>query len=145
MGLKISLDTNVFISIHNNKPDSSSCVTILEVAEKNGWECWISVIAISEMLVGYYNQRSFSEAEQFVLLMQKNYNVQSINLQVAQLGAKLRSEFRLKLPEALILASGMVNNVEIIISNDIKMQQDFPIPILSASTFLEKYKEKIGN
>ena len=143
MGLKISLDTNVFISIHNNEPDSSSCVTILEAVEKNGWECWISVITISEMLVGYYNQRSFSEAEQFVLLMQKNYNVQSINLQVAQLGAKLRSEFRLKLPDALILASGMVNNVEVIISNDIQMHQDFPIPIVSARKFLEKYIECI--
>lgn len=143
MGLKISLDTNIFISIHNNEPDSSSCVTILETVEKNGWKCWISVITISEMLVGYYNQRSFSEAEQFVLLMQKNYNVQSINLQVAQLGAKLRSEFRLKLPDALILASGMVNNVEVIISNDIQMHQDFPIPIVSARKFLEKYIECI--
>ena len=139
MGLKLSLDTNVFISIHNDEPDSSSCAAILKSIKENGWECWISVITISEMLVGYYNQRSFSEAEQFVLLMQKNYKVQSINLQVAQLGAKLRSEFRLKLPDALILASGMVNNVEVIISNDIQMHQDFPIPIVSASTFLEDY------
>ncbi|MHA1745983.1 MAG: type II toxin-antitoxin system VapC family toxin [Promethearchaeota archaeon] len=142
MGLKLSLDTNVFISIHNSKPDSSSCAAILKSIKANGWECWISVITISEMLVGYYNQRSFSEAEQFVLLMQKNYNIQPINLQVAQLGAQYRSKYQMKLPDALILASGMVNKVEVFVSNNIQMHQDFPIPIVSAGTFLEDYDER---
>jgi len=142
MGLKLSLDTNVFISVHNNEKDSVSCEKILEIIEKNGWDCWISVITISEMLVGYYNQRSFSEAEQFLLLMQKNYHIQAINLQIAQLGAKFRSQYQLKLPDALILASGVVNNVEVIISNDIKMQREFPIPIVAAKHFIEKYVER---
>ncbi len=141
MEMKVSLDTNVFISIHNKEPDSSSCELILNTIEKNKWNSIISVINISEMLVGYYNQRNFSKAEQFLLLVQKNYDIQPINMHIAQLGAKFRSQFKLKLPDALILASVVYKKVDVLISNDIDMQKGFPIQVVSVSKFIEKYIE----
>ena len=140
--MKISIDTNVFISIHNKERDSSSCELILNAIEKNKWNSIISVITVSEILVGYYNQRNFSKAEQFLLLIQNNYDIQSIDLHIAQLGAKFRSKFKLKLPDALILASGVYNKVDVLISNDINMQKSFPIPVVSVSKFIEKYLEE---
>ena len=140
--MRISLDTNVFVSIHNKERDSSSCELILNTIEKNKWNSIISVISVSEMLVGYYNQRNFTKAEQFLVLIQKNYDIQPINLQIAQLGAKYRSQFKLKLPDALILASGVYKKVDILISNDIDMQKSFPIQVVSVSNFIEQYIEE---
>ncbi len=143
MGMKISLDTNIFISINNKEPDSTSCELILTTIEKSNWQCWISVITISEMLVGYYNQKSFSQAEQFLLLIQKKYNIQPISLYIAQLGAEFRSKFKLKLPDALILASSVYNKVDVVISNDIFMQEMFPIQVVSVGKFIENFIERI--
>ncbi len=139
--MKVSLDTNVFISIHNKEADSSSCELILNTIQKNKWNSLISVINVSEMLVGYYNQRNFSKADQFLLLVQNNYDIQPINLPIAQLGAKFRSKFKLKLPDALILASGVYKKVDVLISNDIDMQKSFPIQVVSVSKFIEQYIE----
>jgi len=140
--MKISLDTNVFISIHNKEHDSSSCELILNTIEKNKWNTIISVITVSEMLVGYYNQKNYSKAEQFLLLVQNNYDIQPINLDIAQLGAKFRSQFKLKLPDALILASGFYKKVDFLISNDIDMQKNFPIQVVSVKKFIENYLEE---
>ena len=140
--MKISLDTNVFISIHNKERDSSSCELILNTIEKNKWNTIISVISVSEMLVGYYNQQNFSKAEQFLLLVQNNYDIQPINMHIAQLGAKFRSQFKLKLPDALILASGVYKKVDVLISNDIDMQKNFPIQVVSVKKFIENYLEE---
>jgi len=142
MGMKVSLDTNVFISIHIKERDSSSCELILNTIEKNKWNTIISVITVSEMLVGYYNQQNFSKAEQFLLLVQNNYDIQPINMFIAQLGAKFRSQFKLKLPDALILASGVYKKVDVLISNDIDMQKNFPIPVVSVKKFIENYLEE---
>ena len=140
--MKVSLDTNVLISIHNKEPDSSSCELILNTIEKNSWNCVISVITVSEMLVGYYNQKNFSNAEQFLLLVQNNYDIQPINIHIAQLGAKFRSQYKLKLPDALILASGVFKKVDVLISNDIDMQKNFPIQVVSVSKFIENYLDE---
>ncbi|MHA1519066.1 MAG: type II toxin-antitoxin system VapC family toxin [Promethearchaeota archaeon] len=137
--MKVCIDTNVFISIQNQEPDSTSCEKILNLIEENSWQCWVSVITISEMLVGYNNQKNFSQAEQFLLLIEEKYNIQPISVQIAQVGAKFRSKFKLKLPDALILASGAHNKVGVLISNDILMQKKFPIQVLSVEKFIENY------
>ena len=93
-----------------------------------------------EILVGYYIQQSISIADQFILLIQKNYNLQSINLEIARMGAEYRAKYNLKLPDALIIASSKYNKVEVLVSNDIKMQKTLPIKVLSVNKFIDEYK-----
>ncbi|MHA2001858.1 MAG: type II toxin-antitoxin system VapC family toxin [Promethearchaeota archaeon] len=137
--MKICLDTNVFISIQNSEANSPSCEAILTTIDKSNWQGEISVITIAEMLVGYYKQKNFSKAEQFLILTQQKFQIQPISLQIAQLGAKYRSKFNLKLPDAFILASGVYNKVDVLVSNDIVMQKKFPILVVSVEKFIEKY------
>ncbi|SRR6056297_3299631 len=138
--MKISVDSNVFISIHNSEKDANECKLILKAIEEEKWDCYIPVIVISEILVGYYNQKSITLADQFVLLMQKKYEIQPITINIAQKAAQYRAKFKVKLPDALIVASGENNKIDVLVSNDIKMQKKFPIMVHSVEEFVKKYK-----
>jgi len=47
--MKVSLDSNVFISIHNEEPDHLECELILETIKEEDWDCTISAIVLSEI------------------------------------------------------------------------------------------------
>lgn len=136
MGIKIALDINIFISIHNDEDDSKYCEIILQAIDKNEWETWISIIVIAEMLVGYYHQGELSDADHFTYFIQNKFQIQDIDHIIAQLGAKIRSKHKIRLPDALIIASAIQNKVDILISNDIDMKNS-QIQIMTPQEFVK--------
>ena len=137
--MKLGLDTNIFISIKNKETFSSESKLILAAIEKNHWDCVISVIVVSEMLVGYYKLGNLSDADQFLLMAEQFYHIQPVNLEIAQLTAQYRAKYNIRLPDALIIATGVYNKVDVIISNDLPVIKKFPMIIQTPQEFVQKH------
>lgn len=74
----------------------------------------------------------------------KNYKIIEYNLNIADKAAEIRSKINLKLPDCIILASALLENSEILITNDSGFgAADNFIKICSSQKFFEDYlKEK---
>jgi predicted nucleic acid-binding protein len=60
-----------------------------------------------------------------------NYDLIPISINIVQETAELRALFRIKLPDALILATAKISQADYLISNDITIQKKAYIPILA--------------
>lgn len=79
----------------------------------------ISIITKMEILVGI-NQSN----EEIIRDFLNNFNVISINEEIAEIAVILRKDYKIKLPNAIIWATAKYNNSLLITRNT----KDFPVP-----------------
>ncbi|MCF2138547.1 MAG: PIN domain-containing protein [Candidatus Lokiarchaeota archaeon] len=139
MELKICIDSNVFISIHNQESNHTECEKIIDAIETNQHKGLVSVIVISELLVGYYQIGEMSELNLFLSKAKMLYELIPISLSIAQEAAELRALYQIKLPDAIILATAKLYNADYLISNDIKLIKRPYFPIITAEDFVLKF------
>ena len=139
MELRICIDSNVFISIHNQEPNHTDCEKIINAIETNQHKGLVSLIVISELLVGYYQIGEISELNLFMSKAKVLYELIPISLDIAQEAAELRALYRIRLPDALILATAKLHNAEYLISNDIKLIKKPYIPIITVENFAQQF------
>jgi predicted nucleic acid-binding protein len=139
MGMKLCIDSNVFISIHNQEPNHIACEKLIDSIESNVHQAIISTIVISELLVGYYRNGNLNELNLFLSKAKANYELTPVSLEIAQEAAEIRSLYQIKLPDAIILATAKLNKVDYLISNDIQIGKKTYIPIIKIEDFAEKY------
>lgn len=137
--MKLCIDSNVFISIHNHESNHSECERLIDSIESNVHQAIISMIVISELLVGYYRSGNINEMNLFLLKAKTNYELVPVSLEIAQEAAELRNLYRMKLPDAVILATAILNKVDYLISNDIQIGKKIYVPIIKIEDFAEKY------
>jgi predicted nucleic acid-binding protein len=123
MGMKVLLDTNIFLNIKNKeKSYYSYSKEILNAIENANFDLHavISIISITELCVGYYKNNEIIEKDEFIsgLLSNKNYKICEFDLNHADKVAELRSKLNLKLPDCLIVATALLEEVNSLISND---------------------------
>ncbi|MEI6649785.1 MAG: PIN domain-containing protein [Actinomycetes bacterium] len=106
---RVILDTSVLIAI-NNAGDShykSATSALLEDAPWVG----ISVISYSEFLVGFTERVDFDEFSSRIF--KKFEEIFNVDAEIAALGAQIRSQKKLKLPDSLISATAVVKKCEL--------------------------------
>lgn len=143
MGLKVALDTNIFLNVKNKEePFYFYSKTILEAVDRGEIEAIVSIVTIAELCVGYYKNNEIKEKEEFVagLYANKNYKIVNLDLILADKCAEIKSKTNLKLPDCIIIASSMIEKVLILITNDSKFDKakDF-IQIMLPESFYQKY------
>ena len=139
MELRISLDTNIFLSIKNKEGSSPFCEKILNAIEEKKFIGVLSTVVISEVLVGFYQNNETWEADEFSHNVTAYYKIIPVSLEVSQKGAKIRAKYNVKLPDALIIASLDLSETKILISSDKGLSKCSEIIIMTPEKFVEKY------
>jgi predicted nucleic acid-binding protein len=148
MGMKLALDTNIFLNVKNKeKPFYNFSKSILAAIDDQDteYQAIVSIIVITELSIGYYINNELLEKKQFLsgLYSNKKYKILDFNRDLADKSAELRSKISLKLPDCIILASALRENAEMIITNDSGFDKvkDF-IKVYNSKTFFEEYLKK---
>lgn len=139
--MKISLDTNVFLALMNKEPLAPYCEMIFDAIDNNSLEPFVSTIVIAEVLVGFCQNNDLDGKHKFLNKIQLKYHSIPVSLSIAENGAEIRAFDHLKLPDALIYATALASNVDILISNDLPLTKKGTIPILTPKGFVDAYSQ----
>ena len=146
MGMNITLDTNIFLNVKNKEqPFYSYSNSILEEIDKEKSElnAIISIISLTELSIGYYKNKEIIEKEEFIsgLYSNKKYKIKDLNINIADKAAEIRSQISLKLPDCIIIATALIENSEVLITNDSEFEKkaESLIKIHNSQDFFNKY------
>jgi predicted nucleic acid-binding protein len=140
MGMKLSLDANIFISVINQEENYESCKKILDAIEAKKLEGYVSAIVVSEILVGYFRNKEYNNVKRFSSYIKNLFHIVKVDLEIASRAARLRADKKIKLPDAIVIASSQVSVFLITLDSRIKKQN--PEKILYPNELWEKIKKK---
>jgi predicted nucleic acid-binding protein len=120
MGLTVSLDTNVFLSLINKEPLSDYSKSILDRIDAGDLSCVVSTVVIAEMCVGYHAAGQVREKDDFLTHLEasQSYDVVELSVGVADQAGRIKAETGLRLPDAIVVASAVKGGATCLISND---------------------------
>ncbi|HEX4500724.1 MAG TPA: type II toxin-antitoxin system VapC family toxin [Scandinavium sp.] len=100
-------DTNILIDLLNNRTEAADAI------ENGASHRAISLISWMEVMVG---ARKYNQEAQTLAVMGA-FEVIEISREIAERSVSLRSEYGMKLPDAIILASAQARNCALITRN----------------------------
>jgi len=121
MAITAVLDTNIFLIVKNKEePHYEFVKKVLDAVDNGRMQAVISVISVAELCVGYYSAGDEKGRQELIahLASSKAFSVIEINLGIADAAAKIRSETGLRLPDAIIVATGLAKGATYIVTHD---------------------------
>lgn len=121
MAIKAVLDTNIFLNVINREePFFIDSRSILDLVDEGRFFGVMSTISVAELSVGYYAAGDEAGFRRFLLhiLSSENYQLVDVDSNVAELAGKIRVETGLRLPDALIIASGLKVGADQVVTGD---------------------------
>jgi predicted nucleic acid-binding protein len=118
---RIAFDTSVFIyQLEANVRYLALTDSVFSWLERNGHEAVTSTITMTELLVPSYRSKDAHRIDTFYGLLSTYPNLRWIapDLQVADLAAELRAQYRLRTPDALQAATAIEAQATGMITND---------------------------
>ena len=140
MATKVVIDTNIFLNVVNRENGFYvASKAILDSVDEGKFHGLVSTITLAEMAAGYYQIGDEFGRKEFMLhlLSSRNYTIVSLDAVIADLAGKIRAETGLRLPDAVIIATGVKSNAEFIVSNDSEfMRSSNPLKTVRSEEFL---------
>ena len=125
--MKIALDTNVLIYFFEDiEPQASKIEKILQAIMKGRDEGVVSTITVAEVLTGFYmaDLAKAAKAKQLLNdLTLDGFKIIPVTFEIADLAANLRAKRGGKLPDALIIATAINQQANVVYSQDRDMQR----------------------
>jgi predicted nucleic acid-binding protein len=118
---RIALDTSIFIyQLEANPRYISLADTVFSWLERPGHEAVTSTITMTELLVPSYRDKDEQKVDEFYGLLTTYPNLQWVppDLEMADLAARLRADYRLRTPDALQAATAIQAHVTAFVTND---------------------------
>jgi predicted nucleic acid-binding protein len=120
-GPLVVIDTSVFIGAKNpDEPEHDDCGRALNLVHRRRIRGLISTITLAEVLVGYYTEDDSDGRLGFLDYIRTPNRIQvvPVDLEVSEVAARVRSETSLRLPDAIIVASALVQGAQCIVTHD---------------------------
>lgn len=136
---KIAIDTTIFIYVFEQSVEfGEKSKELLEKVEAGIFSAVASSVSLTEILVKPIREKDISLEKQYKLLFNHfpNLTIVSIDNLVASQAAYLRGVYGIKTPDALIVASAIIANAEVLITNDDRLAQIKEIKCVSVDDFL---------
>jgi predicted nucleic acid-binding protein len=92
-----------------------------------------SVLTITELLTGPYKSKNFQLVEEYrsTLFSFPNLTFREMDYEIANQTAQLRAEYGLKTPDAIQLATALLEKADVFITNDTDFKRvKFPVVFL---------------
>ena len=141
-GIRISLDTNVILNVINKEePFFDSSRQLLDKISDGELEGVISTVVLSEFLTGFYMNNDIKSSKIFKesLIESRTFIIMPVDTEIADLAAKIRSKDKIKLPDAIILATAILSKSTYLVSSDgdIIYRTDYGINIVDSNELMK--------
>lgn len=126
MAVTALIDTNVILNAKNaGESNSTYSLQVLDAIEAGLIHGIISIISIAELCTGYYSQSDVDGKEELLahLVSNEHFVIVDLDLTIADMAAKIRSDTSLRLPDAVIIATGLARGAKYIITNDKELKK----------------------
>lgn len=125
MGPRVILDTNVLLKVYNREPGHEIVVEILDQVETGKTMAAISTVTIAEVAVGYHTSGDEAGLKNFILRLRSTgeYTIVDVDIELAGLAGKIRAKTGMRLPDAIIAASGVISGASHVITEDKKFKK----------------------
>lgn len=130
---RIALDTNIFISVFAQEAGGEKVLHLIEAAaDKGTHELMSSVLAFSECAVKPYRDGNWPALDQVKLMFQMpNLTIYPMDGVVAEEAARLRALYNCKMPDAIIVATAIIHNADIFLTNDRRLTAIKELPVIT--------------
>ncbi|MFQ6135228.1 MAG: type II toxin-antitoxin system VapC family toxin [Nitrososphaerales archaeon] len=121
MGVTVVLDTNIFLNIKNKEePYHQFSKQILDAVDDGRIQAVISIVSIAELCAGYYSAGDERGKREFIthLASSEQFNIMNLDIRLADAAGRIRAETGLRLPDAIIAASGLAAGAKYVVTHD---------------------------
>lgn len=141
-GLLAVIDSSVFLGAKNpDEPEHRDCLRVLQLVDQKRITGLVSAITVAEVAAGYYLENDPRGRKEFLSYLRASQRVivVPVDLEVAELAARLRSEVPLRLPDALIVATALHRGAECVVTHDREFTKAAHIvPVSSAKALAQR-------
>jgi predicted nucleic acid-binding protein len=126
---QVGLDTNVLIYLLDNvQPYRELAGQVLQMMDRGLMVGCISTIVEAEMLVRPIRDRNRRAQETIELFLRNSPNLvlRGVDRAVAKRAAEVRAASRLRLPDAIVVATAIEERCDVLIGNDGEMSRGVP-------------------
>ena len=119
-GVTVLVDTNPIIYLFENNPLASRFSFVFEAVENGYIQALVTPITLSEVVSGPLKNGNEALAEKYrqVLTNSAGWKLREIDGDIAVLAARIRLQHRLKLPDAIQLATALHEGCYALVSHD---------------------------
>jgi predicted nucleic acid-binding protein len=136
--MKVNLDTNIFITVKNQEPHFEYCKQIIDKIENKVLNGVMSTIVLMEVLVGFFQNNEKNAANAFANKAMLNYDLISVDHEIAKKAANIRAQYGIKLPDAIIAATTLLSECDYFITKNKPLLKKLDIQKISPKEFVEK-------
>ena len=130
-GATVLVDTAPWIYILEDHPVwASQFVGLFEAAERGRLQLALTTVTLAEVLAGPFKAKQTALAKRYEKALGR-YHVVPLSAQVAVMAAQLRVQYRLKLPDAVQLASALDTGAAALITHDRDFSKVHDFPVLT--------------
>ena len=136
----VGIDSSPFIYLIETHPLYLSLVEpVFERIDIGEMNAVTSTITVAEVTVLPLRQQRYDLREQYLrlLLNNRNLDIITVDIQVAQTAAELRAKFGVRLPDAIQVAAAILAKCDAFVTNDRSLRQITDIPVLTLDDFLD--------
>ena len=131
-GATVLVDTAPWIYILEDHPVwASQFVGLFEAAERGRLQLALTTVTLAEVLAGPFKAKQTALAKRYEKALGR-YHVVPLSAQVAVMAAQLRVQYRLKLPDAVQLASALDIGAAALITHDRDFSKVHDFPVLTS-------------
>ena len=123
----------------NKEPNFEYSEKIIDAIEEKKIDGVMSTIVLAEVLVGFYQNDESNEANRFTSNALLNFDLISVNPELAKMAAQIRAKHNIGLPDAMISASTNISNSDFFLSHDETLLKKLHIKKMTPKEFVEKF------
>jgi len=136
---KVALDVMCFVYFFEENPKYSQlCQKIFQLAQENKIKISTSILCYTEIQIGPKKSKNIPLERKYRNIFNRfpNLEVKFYDWQVAEITSNLRAKYNIRLPDAINLASAILANTEVFITNDKNLCRFREIKTLLLSNFV---------
>ena len=133
-GCTVLVDTAPWIYILEDHPEfAPRFVGLFDDAEQGHVQLALTTVTLAEVLTGPFKAKQPALAKRYEKTLGR-YRVVPLSAQVAALAAQLRMQYRLKLPDAVQLASALDIGAAALVTHDRDFSKVLDFPVLTGTS-----------
>lgn len=130
---KIALDTNIFIYlIEKNEKYVKKVKKLFDMVEKGKIVAVTSMLLYTEVLVKPFEEENHKLVDLYKVFLGTfpNLIIADVDKSISVTAAKIRAKYKIRTPDAIFVATGIVNKSEAYITNDVRLKKIKEIEVL---------------